>query len=304
MCGIITVKNLADSQPVNQTVKLLYFNQKKRGHEGYGFIGLNRHQLSTYRATEEKDFLGLLDKHAYDEVILHHRLPTSTLNTVRTTHPFVITAQGKRFSFAHNGIVFNDSELRSKHQQLGLKYASLNKSSGKFNDSEALAWEFVLWLQQKQPNIEAFASAAFVCLMTDAQTNRAERLYFYRNDSSPLTAYKDKGLLVLSSEGNWGSPVPANQLYYYDYAKRQLQKNQRLTISDCWAGGDPPDSDEYLLGLRDDIEDLEQQRNFLVRAGDLHGLVEVESELEYIWQEYAEVQQALISQDIIVGNAR
>jgi predicted glutamine amidotransferase len=290
-------KNLADSNPVNQLVKLMYFNQKQRGHEGYGFIGLNRRQLATYRSTTEKKFLGLLDKHVYDEVILHHRLPTSTKNTLATTHPFVITGHGKRYYFIHNGIVFNDDELYSKHRRLGLVYMSLNKRTGKFNDSEALAWEFVLWLQRQQKDIDACASAAFVCLMTDEQTNRAERLYFYRNQSSPLTAYMDKSLLVLSSEGNWGSPVPIDQLYYYDYASRKVQKDRKLAISDNFLS-----TPDYLAGLSEDIEDLEVERDHLLRQGDLHKVVELENELAYLWQEYAEVQQAVMDAEWETGH--
>ena len=295
MCGIISAKNLINDSPVNDVVKFLYFNQKERGHEGYGFIGLNKQQLDTYRSTTEQAFLGLLDKYQYDEVILHHRLPTSTDNTLASTHPFVITYKGERYYFCHNGIVLNDDELQVKHSKLGIRYLSYEKNTRAINDSEALAWEFVLWLHDQQKNIEAYASAAFICLVTNADTNRAQRLYFYCNSGSPLKIYRDKTLLVISSEANWGREVPENQLYYYDYSSKQIVKDKKLVIensyfSDNWWS---KNDDWDLSGIGDDIEELEQRREYLIRTGDFQTAAELDSELEYLWQEYAEVNQAL-----------
>lgn len=306
MCGIISVKNLTDSTPVNQTVKLLYFNQQARGHEGYGFIGLNKRRLCTYRSTTESDFLSLLNTNQYDEVILHHRLPTSTKNTLKSTHPFMLTRNGKRYYFVHNGIISNDKELSAKHDRLGIKYKSFDRANRNFNDSEALAWEFVLWLTNKQKRIEAQGSAAFVCLVTNAKTGHARRLYFYRNAGSPLMVFKDKTLLVITSEGNWGSEVPTNQLYYYDYATRQVVKDKELRIEESssfasWLTSND-DFERDIAEIGSDIDELDQRREYLLSMGDFETAAELTDELEYLWQEYGEVKQAIRTGESTTGN--
>ena len=201
MCRIIYAKNLKDNQPVNNLVKVLYQNQKDRGQQGFGFVGLSGKLIGTYRATDEKGILKYLNEHQYDEIMFHHRFPTSTQNTIKGTHPFVIGLDDKRYYFVHNGIIQNADELKERHSRRGIVYSS-EEGTG-FNDSEALAWEFCLWLKDKQEKVEALGSVAFVCLEVDKRTNRAQKLYFYRNDAVPLKIYKDETLLLLASEGNY-----------------------------------------------------------------------------------------------------
>lgn len=93
MCGLIYAKNLKHNHPVNNLVKILYENQKDRGQQGFGFVGLNKKQIDTYRATDEKGIITYLNSYYYDEIIFHHRLPTSTQNTLKSTHPFLSSFQ-------------------------------------------------------------------------------------------------------------------------------------------------------------------------------------------------------------------
>jgi predicted glutamine amidotransferase len=169
MCGIIYAKNLIGDRPVNNLVKILYQNQKDRGQQGFGFVGLSRKRIGTYRATGERGIMKYLSACQYDEIIFHHRFPTSTHNTLKSTHPFVIEMDDKRYYFAHNGIVQNADELEEKHSRKGITYSSAEGAD--FNDSEALAWDVCLWLSKKQQKIEAKGSVAFLCLEVDKRTN-------------------------------------------------------------------------------------------------------------------------------------
>jgi hypothetical protein len=292
------VKNLIDDKPVNNLVKFLYFNQKDRGQEGYGFVGMNINRLDTYRATTEAGFLGFLDACHYDEVLLHHRLPTSTKNTLQTTHPFVIEWNGKEYYFVHNGIISNSDELRARHQKLGLIYNSLDKVKQSFNDSEALAWEFILWLHGEQKTVRAQGSAAFICLETDRQTRKAQKLYFYCNSGSPLRAYRDKTLLVLTSEGNWGTPVPPDEVWYYDYINRGIAKYKDLTIEEAWywhSNWDQP-ADYQPVGefeiadFQKEIMELSCERDYLISKGEYIKAEELDEEIDYLNEELAELQ--------------
>jgi len=228
MCGIIAIKNLRDKSPVNQAVRIIYENQKDRGQSGFGFVGLSAKNIDTYRSTKEKDILEYLKAKNYDEILFHHRNPTSTENHIETTHPFVIEVGTKRYYFVHNGIINNDWELKAKHLKLGIKYVSEN-TIGEFNDSEALGWEFCLWLNNKTDKFEAQGSVAFICLETNKKDNRADRLYFYRDSISDLHYFRDKDLLVISSEGHWDK-VKANNIYYYDYPTKDVRKFKTLKI--------------------------------------------------------------------------
>lgn len=301
MCGIISAKNLIDDKPVNNLVKFLYFNQKSRGIDGFGFIGLNKQRLDTYRALDEPGFLEFLDRYQYDELILHHRLPTSTENTLNTTHPFVIAYQAKKYYFIHNGVITNSQKLKARHELQGISYASQQKDKS-FNDSETLAWEFVLWLNNKQKSIQAQGSAAFICLETDKMTNKALRLYFSRNSGSPLRAYLDNTLLVLTSEGNWGGEVKTNRLYYFDYQTKQIIKGKKLNIepgytsSYYWCDSlnwETEPLEWELFGLQAEIKDLEQEQGYLISSGELLRAQELEDELDELRAEVKDLERVL-----------
>jgi len=301
MCGIITAKNLRDNHPVNNLVKILYQNQKDRGQQGFGFVGLNRGQIGTYRATDEKGIIKYLNEEQYDEIIFHHRLPTSTENTLKSTHPFVIAMDNKLYYFMHNGIIQNADELKEKHSKKGIAYSS--KEGPAFNDSEALAWEFCFWLKNKKKKIEASGSVAFVCLETNKETHRAERLYFYRNDGAPLKIYKDKTLFLLASCGNYPD-VKKNRLYFWDYQKRIIKRYQFLEIKtpnffsfnkyDISYFDDEIDNSNSKLDLstiKDEIMFLEQERDYLLSVGKYVEAEAADDEIEELKDQLKEMKK-------------
>lgn len=265
MCGIIYAKNLKGNEPVNNLIKILYQNQKNRGQQGFGFVGMNSKSINTYRAINEKEIMGYLNAKRYSEVLFHHRYPTSTQNTLKSTHPFIINLNGKRYYFVHNGIVQNDTELQEEHRKRKITYKS--EDLGLFNDSEALAWDFCLWLNGKQTDIQAKGTVAFICLETD-EKNRAVKLYFYRNAEAPLRVYRDNELLVISSEGNY-PPVKENCLYCWDYQIGQVLKMGELKI-DCPGVYDvymDDDVIDYDVALYGELQDLKQERDYLISVG-------------------------------------
>jgi len=289
MCGIICAKNLKDNHPVNNLVKVLYENQKERGQEGFGFVGMSKGQIGVYQATSERGIMGYIDKNQYDEVIFHHRLPTSTHNTLRSAHPFVVEIGDKRYYFVHNGVIQNAEELKGKHAKQSIVYTSVEGQS--FNDSEALAWDLCLWLSGRQQKVEAKGSVAFVCLAVSRKTNQAERLYFYRNSATELKIYKDKALFLLASEGNYAL-LDENQLYFWDYRKRQIRKDKCLDI---------PVSlplYPYDYGYFDEeteieavVDSLEQERDYLISAGEYARAEEIEDEIDDIRNQQREKGQ-------------
>ena len=294
MCGIIYAKNLKDAHPVNNLVKILYENQKERGQEGFGFVGLNEGQIGIYRATDERGIMGYLDKSQYDEIIFHHRLPTSTLNTLKSAHPFVVEIGDKRYYFVHNGVIQNADELKERHARQGIAYTSTEGNS--FNDSEALARDLCLWLSGRQQVVEAQGSVAFVCLAVDKKTSRAERLYFYRNSGAELKVYKDKTLFLLASEGNYGL-LEENRLYFWDYRRKQVRRGKFLDIRVPVSITHIYDYGDYDEEIETEavIDSLKQERDYLVSVGKYARAEEIEDEIDDIRDQLREKRDYLIT---------
>jgi len=265
MCGIIYAKNLTGKESVNNLIKILYQNQKCRGQLGFGFVGMNSKSIDTYRAISEKEIIQHLNDSQYSEIIFHHRNPTSTGNTLKSAHPFIIKLNSMSYYFVHNGIIQNDDELQKEHSKRNIAYES--QEEGLFNDSEALAWDFCLWLNGEQAQMQAKGAAAFLCLETD-EKNSAVKLYFYRNSQAPLRIYQDKTMLVMSSEGSYPS-VKEDCLYFWDYQSNQVLKMGELKI-DCPSVYDvyaEDDGLDYDAMLRDELWDLKQERDYLISVG-------------------------------------
>lgn len=244
MCGIMFVKNLADSGRINDLARVIYEGQKGRGSEGFGVVALSADYHYTNKWVCEADFLNNLAGLDYSEMMIHNRFPTSTENRLDSCHPFVIKTGGKIYSVIHNGVIWNAEELRKKHVKTGIRYASWKAYS--FNDSEALAYEFVKYLINGSV-IEAKGSCALMCLVQDEATGRAERMYFYRNESNPIKMIKTGSVLVLSSEGG-GDMVKVDTLFAYDYNLKEIIEIGTLKIdsgrswdkwaNESWAGYD------------------------------------------------------------------
>lgn len=290
MCGIIYAKNLTDDHPVNNLVKILYANQKERGQQGFGFVGLNKERIGTYRATDERGIMEYLNEYRYDEIIFHHRLPTSTQNTLKSTHPFVVEMDDRRYYFVHNGIIQNADELKERHAKKGITYSS--EEGTDFNDSEALAWDLCLWLSNQQQKVEAEGSVAFVCLAVSKKTSRAEKLYFYRNGGAHLKIYRDKTLFLLASEGNY-APVRKNLLYFWDYRERRIRRGKFLDIPSpvSFSFNQYDGYSDEELEVEAVIASLKQERDYLLSVGEYARAEAIEDEMEDLKDQLREKKQ-------------
>lgn len=233
MCGIIFVHRF-DKIPARRLVLKRYDKQKMRGQDGYGYIGIQNWQLGDWwRAEDEKAIRSELEKEESQTILFHHRMPTSTPNYIEATHPIKVDNESLKYKYylAHNGMIHNDLELKKNHNKLGFVYntefVSKLLSADKrvyytgescWNDSEALAIDLALVIENKQKEMEARGSIAFVMLQVDKKTNRIVQVFYGRNLLNPLRIDKNgEFFFSISSEGQ-GTEVPVHKLFSYDPA--------------------------------------------------------------------------------------
>lgn len=162
---------------------------------------------------------------------MHHRFPTSTANVRNACHPFSTKDFFENnYVAVHNGVVHNTLELRELHEKLGIEYVS-KQDSGRFNDSEALAYDLALYLEGFTTKLTARGSIAFIIIKRDS-AGKPLMMFFGRNSNSPLKMKKTKHSLTLSSEGE-GDVVEVDKLYSYSYDTGELVKRS-LIIPGGW----------------------------------------------------------------------
>lgn len=168
------------------------------------------------------------------EILFHHRFPTSTENVRNACHPFSTkTLFRDNYIMVHNGVVRNARTLKEDHEKRGIEYISV-QPDGRFNDSEALAYDLGLLFDGQTDKLSAEGSIAFVVVRRDP-TGKAMGVFFGRNYSSPLVMKKTPNSLTISSEGE-GEVVPVNKLHYFSYDTGKITTRD-LTI---YTGYKPP----------------------------------------------------------------
>lgn len=203
----------SDGRSVNRQVWKQYQRQKTRGKEGFGvFDG-----KYIVKAAMEKRIKRWFKRgrNQTGMLLFHHRFPTSTPNIKKAAHPFHTgNFFGKtRYVLVHNGVINNPDTLKEEHEKLGIKYQSV-LDDGKYNDSEALLWDFALTMEGHQKELKAYGGIAFICVkMVDG---KPEKLLYGRNYGRPLKVKRSKKTVMLSSEGD-GTEVEALKLFTYDY---------------------------------------------------------------------------------------
>jgi len=241
MCGIV-FKASFDGKEVNKDILEQYEKQKSRGMRGFGFYDVTNDKI--YKTPKERKAKKLLQNKRSKNILFHHRFPTSTENTTNACHPFSTrkhymkkkdavdikpnesTYIGKKYILVHNGHINNSRDLRKAHEASGIKYESIQHDD-KFNDSEALLWDFAEILEGKQVDFKARGNVAFICLEIDID-GKNKKLYFGSN-GNPLNMVitKDKEL-SLSSEGD-GDPIKEHTLYCFNYQTQELtEKAMRI----------------------------------------------------------------------------
>lgn len=212
----------------NKAVLKRYHKQKSRGREGFGFIEIKDGVvIGGKRAEDEKDILKALEESTADEILFHHRFPTSTPNFIESTHPIEVKHRSLKYTYyvVHNGIIQNDEEMKKEHEKEKFVYTTAIKkqwitkgnvySEAMFNDSEALAIDFAKSIEKGTP-MKSKGSIATIALQVDKKTKKAVALFYGRNTGNPLKVEQGKDLFGLSSES--GKEIKVNTLYRYDYA--------------------------------------------------------------------------------------
>jgi len=246
MCGLVGAMSL-QNKPVNKVVKDTFMAQRNRGLDGFG-IWDNDYKNMVHE-TEESGILNWLDKHPSNFMLFHHRIPTSTDNVKPACHPFATKDffGDTQYILIHNGWLTNSRDLKKDHDKLGIEYRSYD--CYRFNDSEALLWDFALYMEGQQEKMESVGHVAFIAMEIGKDKNgkKYERLHYYRNTGSPLVAYKDKKKFILSSQGK-GATVPVDKLHTLDTNTLKLTQHTLeipTYVASNWQGNDYQSTTPY-----------------------------------------------------------
>lgn len=227
MCGIAYVKR-KDNKPARKMTLKRYRLQKTRGQQGYGYVSAKDNVIVNIgRSEDEEGIEKIMKDDVANEILFHHRFPTSTPNFIEATHPIRVNNSTLKYEYyvVHNGIIHNDEFLKEAHEKLGFLYTTEIKkkwitrdtiyTSNYFNDSEALAVEIALVLEGKKEKIEARGSIAFIAYRVNIKDQKLEGVYYGRNFGNPLIVNDKDDFITITSEGS-GSPVIADTLCRLD----------------------------------------------------------------------------------------
>lgn len=202
------------------TIEKRFKAQRTRGTNGFGFYIPHKNRLT--HNTKEGRILSLLRREEASEVLFHHRMPTSTANVRTGAHPYSTKEYFENnYIVVHNGVLRNEDALKREHEALGIKYVSVQEN-GRYNDSEALAFDLARYLEGQVDKLTASGSIAFIAIRRD-KLGKPMQLFFGRNYGNPLMMKKTKFSLTLSSEGE-GNLIEAHTLYAYSYDTGEITK--------------------------------------------------------------------------------
>lgn len=217
--------------------------QESRGTDGFGYFVPFVNRL--VHNTKQHKILRQLKRDNPTEVLFHHRYPTATGNTRNSCHPFSTKDYFKtNYVFVHNGTLDNKLALYTQHKKLGIEYVSYEPDTGKFNDSEALMWDFALTIEGKQPEMKATGDIAFVCIAQTPKGRKAKKIYWGRNYARPLVVDTTSNILTIASESLSSNAVTCavDTLYWYDYQEESFgEKPFKIPVtawSSCFGKND------------------------------------------------------------------
>lgn len=236
MCGIIGVIHTGENKtPVNEIALNQFEEQKERGTNGFGIVKINdKMGYKVDRATEGYKFMWDIHQDPVRAMLVHHRIPTSSENRLKQTHPFLVDNGSLKFKYllVHNGVIRNDDELKAEHEALGFAYTT--EDGIKFNDSECVAIEVARFIEGQTSIVGTKGSNAFVCLQINKKTDKVTKLFFGRNEGNPLNMYKTRNKMMISSAGP-GVEVAPFKLYgcKLDAEMKLSKQNMKFAV-------DPP----------------------------------------------------------------
>lgn len=234
MCGLIGVFSKQNKR-ASQYAFELYRKQMKRGQRGYGYIAIHDGVIvSIQRAKDEVTIKPLLMRETAETILFHHRLPTSTDNSIGTTHPIFVSHSELQYDYylAHNGSIKNSLLLQERHSKSGYEYTTEHKvyevaeykdtsrneiisaPVTKFNDSESLAIEFARYIEGLTTKIDIFGEVAFWAVAVEKGTKNVANIYYGRNHGRMLHSFESKKWFVITSET--GSLIDPMSLFTFN----------------------------------------------------------------------------------------
>lgn len=260
MCGIMYCKRL-DGKDCKKMALKRYQYQKSRGQEGFGFVLLDKGRVVKYdRSETEKEILERLNQLSGDEMMFHHRFPTSTANVFEAAHPIRVSNSNLKYDYylVHNGIISGTDKWKEYHESIGFRYTTeiLKQVKTKerlvtldcdYNDSEVLAIEMAIAADTGKDGITLNGSIAFVMLQVKKHSTKAVRLFWGRNSGSPLKYCELDGIFrTITSEGQ-GEVVTPHKLYEIDYATNAVScRDFTVGLSDSYQSDQKRIGFEYI----------------------------------------------------------
>lgn len=237
MCGLVGLIS-KKGRPVGQQVYNLYAQQKSRGKEGFGYLAIDGkcNLIGIHRSRYEFEIRDKLMKETAEIILFHHRMPTSTKNTLGTTHPIFVSNDelDHDYFFAHNGVITNKEHLKKVHNEKGYVYNTeftefrhivyndgrtedSVAGSAHFNDSESLAIELARYCDGMTAEINTTGAAAFWGIQLEKGTNHVKKIYYGKNNGRDLKMTSNKKYWGIASEK--GSDIDPMKLFILDLVK-------------------------------------------------------------------------------------
>lgn len=229
MCGIVHVKRKDDKDALKMTWKR-YISQKNRGTQGFGYVAVRKDKImSVGRSALEKEIDDQIHKEEnIDEVLFHHRFPTSTPNFAEATHPIFVSNDLLDYDYyvVHNGVITNDTKQKEEYDEMGfifttnIRHEYITRGTTyfdeQFNDSEAFAIDLALTLENKKPDMTSEGNIAFIAYQVNKKIGKVIRTFWGRNSGNPLVIDDNKAFISITSEGN-GKVVEPDMLFCLDH---------------------------------------------------------------------------------------
>jgi len=245
MCGLAFVATKKDKH-TGKRVYDLYQKQRARGTDGYGYIAIQDGKVVDLKRFLYEDSMkkSLLNEKS-EMILFHHRYPTSTPNTLGTTHPMFVSNDELEYDYLvmHNGVISNHDDMHKKHEELGYKYTTeyeeetfvkykhnqttefLEYGKEKYNDSESLAIEIARYFEAKDTSISAVGAAAVLGVVLEKGTNKVVDVFYGQNYGRSLARQDRKGWILIASEGP-GKEVDAMKFFHIDPVTFKTQESE------------------------------------------------------------------------------
>lgn len=248
MCGLAFAFSKR-GRGVGKQVYEMYKAQESRGKEGFGYVAIhNGNIVAVERAQKEEGIKHKLLAEKSELILFHHRMPTSTKNTLGTTHPIFVSNPELEFDYyvAHNGVITNDDVMKTRHEGLGYIYTTeftehviakykngvteeLDADRAVYNDSECLAIELARYIEGLSNRVDTSGSAAFWVVQLEKSGTRVETIFFGKNKGRDLKITRSKKWWGVSSET--GQDIESMKLFSVTPGDPQLYE-QELNIDE------------------------------------------------------------------------